>query len=111
MVSWTSTPGSARTRTGSRRRSPAESRRRHRDAGNSCESHRLLTIRSGLLGSVAVTVQGLQPSLVSPGKAAILFALALAIGAMGIYVGDADDAPGAAVMGLLLMLAAVVLAV
>jgi CubicO group peptidase (beta-lactamase class C family) len=30
---------------------------------------------------------------------------------MGIYVGDADDAPGAAVMGLLLMIGAVLLAV
>ena len=37
--------------------------------------------------------------------------LALAIGAMGIYVADADDAPGAAVIGLLLMLAAVALGV
>ena len=53
----------------------------------------------------------MPPSLVSPGKAAILFVLALAIGAMGLYVGNADDAPGAAVMGLLLMLAALALAV
>jgi hypothetical protein len=44
-------------------------------------------------------------------KAAALIALALAIGAMGIYVADADDAPGAAVIGLLLMIAAVVLGV
>jgi len=35
-------------------------------------------------------------------KAAALIALALAIGAMGIYVADADDAPGAAVIGLLI---------
>ena len=45
------------------------------------------------------------------GKAFALFAFALAIGVMGIYVAEADDAPGAAVMGLLLMLAAVVLGV
>ena len=32
------------------------------------------------------------------GKAAALIALALAIGAMGIYVADADDAPGAAAL-------------
>ena len=32
-----------------------------------------------------------------------LIALALVIGAMGIYVADADDAPGAAVIGLLLI--------
>ena len=45
------------------------------------------------------------------GNASVLIGLALAIGAMGIYVADADDAPGAAVIGLLLMLAAVVLGV
>ena len=44
-------------------------------------------------------------------KAAALIALALAIGAMGIYVADADDAPGAAVIGMLLMVAGVVLGV
>ena len=44
-------------------------------------------------------------------KAAALIALALAIGTMGIYVADADDAPGAAVIGLLLMIGAVVLGV
>src|SRR4030095_16228362 len=41
-------------------------------------------------------------------QAAAPIALALAIGAMGIYVADADDAPGAAVIGLLLMIGAVV---
>jgi CubicO group peptidase (beta-lactamase class C family) len=44
-------------------------------------------------------------------KASSLIALALAIAAMGIYVGEADDAPGAAVIGLLLMIGAVVLGV
>ena len=44
-------------------------------------------------------------------KAAAFIALALAIAAMGIYVADADDAPGAAVLGLLLMIGAVVLGV
>jgi len=44
-------------------------------------------------------------------KAFTLVALGLAIAAMGIYVADADDAPGAAVLGLLLMLAGVVLGV
>src|SRR5688500_19960675 len=43
--------------------------------------------------------------------AAALIAVALAIGAMGIYVADADDAPGAAVFGLLLMIGGVVLGV
>ena len=44
-------------------------------------------------------------------KAVALTALAVAIGAMGIYVADADDAPGAAVIGLVLMIGAVVLGV
>jgi hypothetical protein len=44
-------------------------------------------------------------------RAAALIALALAIGAMGVYVAEADDAPGAAVFGLLLMIGGVVLAV
>ena len=38
-------------------------------------------------------------------------ALGTAIGAAGIYVGDTDDAPGAALLGLLLMIGAVVLGV
>ena len=44
-------------------------------------------------------------------KALTLFALGLAIAAMGIYVADADDAPGAAVIGMLLMVVGVVLGV
>jgi hypothetical protein len=40
-----------------------------------------------------------------------IFALGLAIAAMGIYVADADDAPGAAVIGMLLMAVGVVLGV
>jgi peptidoglycan/LPS O-acetylase OafA/YrhL len=43
--------------------------------------------------------------------AAAFIALALAIAAMGIYVAGGDDAPGAAVIGLLLMIGAVVLGV
>lgn len=42
-------------------------------------------------------------------KAVILIALGLATAAMGLYVANADDAPGAAVLGLLLMAAGVVL--
>jgi MYXO-CTERM domain-containing protein len=37
--------------------------------------------------------------------------LGMAIAAAGIYVGETDDAPGAALLGLLLMLGLVVLAV
>ena len=44
-------------------------------------------------------------------KAFALIALGLAIAAMGIYIANADDAPGAAVIGFLLMLAAVVFGV
>jgi hypothetical protein len=44
-------------------------------------------------------------------KAFTLIALGLAIAAMGIYVADADDAPGAAVLGMLLMVVGVVLGV
>lgn len=44
-------------------------------------------------------------------KAATLVALGLAIAAMGVYVAEVDDAPGAGGIGLLLMLAAVILAV
>src|SRR5436309_15796145 len=46
-------------------------------------------------------------SVTNPMKAFALIALGLAIAAMGIYVANADDAPGAAVIGFLLMLAAV----
>jgi hypothetical protein len=44
-------------------------------------------------------------------KAFTLIALGVAIAAMGIYVAEVDDAPGAAAMGLLLMIAGVVLGV
>ncbi len=47
----------------------------------------------------------------NPVKAFTLIALGLAIAAMGIYVADADDAPGAAVIGILLMVVGVVLGV
>jgi Beta-lactamase len=50
-------------------------------------------------------------SVTNPVKAFALIALGLAIAAMGICVADADDAPGAAVIGFLLMLAAVLFGV
>jgi hypothetical protein len=49
-------------------------------------------------------------TVTNPVKAFALIALGLAIAAMGVYVANADDAPGAAVIGFLLMLAAVLLA-
>jgi hypothetical protein len=50
-------------------------------------------------------------SVTNPVKAFALIALGLAIAAMGVYVANADDAPGAAVIGFLLMLAAVLFGV
>ena len=40
-----------------------------------------------------------------------LIAAGIAIGAAGIYIGDTDDAPGAALIGILLMIGAVALGV
>lgn len=53
----------------------------------------------------------MKTSVMNPVKAVTLIALGLAIAAMGIYVADADDAPGAAVMGMVVMVAGVVLGV
>jgi hypothetical protein len=53
----------------------------------------------------------MNPTVMKPVKAFTLIALGLAIAAMGIYVAQADDAPGAAVGGMLLMVAGVVLGV
>lgn len=44
-------------------------------------------------------------------KALGLTAIGVAIAAGGIYVGDTDDAPGAALLGILLMIGAMTLAV
>jgi hypothetical protein len=53
----------------------------------------------------------MNATVINPVKAFILVALGLAIAAMGIYVADADDAPGAAGLSMLLMIAGVVLGV
>ena len=53
----------------------------------------------------------MTPAVTDNVKPAALIALALAIGVMGIYVADADDAPGAAVIGMLLMVAGAALGV
>lgn len=53
----------------------------------------------------------MKTTVMNPVKAFTLIALGLAIAAMGIYVADADDAPGAAVIGMLLMAVGVVLGV
>ena len=44
-------------------------------------------------------------------KGAGLIAIGVAIGAAGIYVGETDDAPGAALIGILLMIVAMILGV
>ena len=54
---------------------------------------------------------GMKTAVMNPVKAFTLIVLGLAIAAMGVYVADADDAPGAAVMGMLLMVVGVVLGV
>ena len=53
----------------------------------------------------------MKTSVMTPVKGFTLVALGLAIAAMGIYVADADDAPSAAVIGMLLMAVGVVLGV
>jgi len=53
----------------------------------------------------------MNATVLNPVKAFALIALGLAIGAMGIYVANADDAPGAAGLGMLLLIAGVVLGV
>ena len=53
----------------------------------------------------------MKTTVMNPVKAFTLIALGLAIAAMGIYVAEADDAPGAAVIGMLLMAVGVVLGV
>lgn len=40
-----------------------------------------------------------------------LVAIGIAIGAAGIYIGETDDAPGAALIGILLMIVAMALGV
>lgn len=44
-------------------------------------------------------------------KALGLIAIGIAIAAAGIHIGDSDDAPGAALIGILLMIGAVALGV
>jgi len=53
----------------------------------------------------------MQTTVMNPVKAFTRIAFGLAIAAMGIYVANADDKPGAAVIGMLLMMAGVVLGV
>jgi hypothetical protein len=45
----------------------------------------------------------MQTTVMNPVKAFTRIALGLAIAAMGIHVANADDKPGAAVIGMMLM--------
>jgi hypothetical protein len=73
----------------------------------SAAAHELVrTPRPGLGHSAGMTT-----TVMNRVKALTLFALGLAIGAMGIYAAEADDAPGGAVIGMLLMVAGFVLGV
>ena len=53
----------------------------------------------------------MKPSLRNPLITLVLVTLGVAFAAGGIYVGETDDAPGAALLGLLLLLGFVALAV
>jgi hypothetical protein len=53
----------------------------------------------------------MTPSVTNLAMAVGLVVIGVAVGAAGIYIGDTDDAPGAALMGILLMIGAVALGV
>jgi DNA-binding CsgD family transcriptional regulator len=53
----------------------------------------------------------MKPSLTNVLKALGLIIIGIAIAAAGIYIGETDDAPGAALLGILLMMGTVVLSV
>ena len=53
----------------------------------------------------------MKPSVPNLVMAIGLAASGVAIGAAGIYIGDTDDAPGAALVGILLMIGALALGV
>ena len=53
----------------------------------------------------------MQSSVIKLVKALIIIAIGVAIAAAGIYLGETDDAPGASLIGILLMIGAVGLGV
>ncbi len=91
--------------------------RRCRSEGNKGLSRHLTRISSAAHGLLRTSrprlghTAGMKTNVLNPVKAFTLIALGLAIAAMGFYVANADDAPGAAAMGMLLMVAGVVLGV
>ena len=53
----------------------------------------------------------MKPSVTNVVMGLGLVAIGVAIAVAGIYIGETDDAPGAALLGILLMIAALVLGV
>jgi hypothetical protein len=53
----------------------------------------------------------MRPSVASLATAGALVIGGVAVAAAGIYIGDTDDAPGASLAGIVLMIGAVVLAI
>ena len=53
----------------------------------------------------------MKSSVINVFMALALIAIGVSIAAVGIYIGETDDAPGAALIGILLMIGAVVLGV
>ena len=53
----------------------------------------------------------MKSSIINMLMAFALMAIGVGIAAIGIYIGETDDAPGAALIGILLMIGAVALAI
>jgi hypothetical protein len=53
----------------------------------------------------------MRTSVANVVMAGALVAAGVVLAAVGIYIGDTDDAPGAALLGIVLMVGAVVLAI
>ena len=62
-------------------------------------------------GEFNVRNETMKSSVTNVIKALGLVAIGVGIAAAGIYIGDTDDAPGAALLGILLMIGAVALGV
>jgi hypothetical protein len=53
----------------------------------------------------------MKSSVTNVATAVCVVGIGVAVGIAGIYIGDTDDAPGAALIGILLMIGAVALGV
>lgn len=52
----------------------------------------------------------MKPTATKLVKAIVLVAIGLAVAALGIYIGDTDDAPGASLIGIVFMIGLITLA-